>query len=171
VSVAARWLGRFWPRRYRRVQALRQIQDGKVQVSGRVEPLGTIDDPLTGEPCVAIEYRAWPPSTTIGMDGATTHSGRAFQLEARQAVEFLLADATASILVRPPMGEDVDALHRDLLHRYGVALRAETSLVPAGAQIHLEGRVSFLRGTGSPLRSEPYVAIVEAERFWLTTPG
>src|SRR5690606_19311435 len=124
--------------------------------------------PLTGEACVAVEYRAWPPSTTLGMDGATSHAGRAFQLDARQAVEFVLVDATASILVRPPRGEDVGALHRDLLQRYGVGLRAETNHVPAGAQIRLEGRVTFVRGgKGSPLREETYVAVVDAERFWL----
>jgi hypothetical protein len=149
--------------------SLREIHDGNVRLSGRVEPLSTLDDPLTGEPCVAIEYRAWPPSTTLGMDGATTHAGRAFQLDARQAVEFVLVDDTASVLVRPPSSDDVDvdALHRDLLHRYGVGLRAETSHLSPGARILLEGRVTFLHGgQGSPLRSEPYVAIVEAERFW-----
>ena len=168
MSVAARWLGRLWPRRYRRVELLRQIQEGRIQVAGRVEPLETIEDPLTGEPCVAVEYRAWPPATTIGMDGATQHAGRAYQLDARQAVEFMLTDETASILVRPPVGEDVEAIHRELLQRYGVGLRAETEHVTAGAHIRLEGRVTYVRGEkGSPLREAPYAAIVEADRFWL----
>jgi hypothetical protein len=149
------------------MESLRHIHDGNVQLSGRVESLGTIDDPLTGDPCVAVEYRAWPPSTTLGMDGATIHSGRAFQLDARQAVEFVLVDETGSVLVRPPPGQDVDALHRDLVHRYGVDLRAETTHLSAGTQIFLQGRVTFVRGhEGSPMRTEPYVAIVEAERFW-----
>jgi hypothetical protein len=168
VSLAARWLGRLWPRRYRRVELLRQVREGRIQVAGRVEPLETIEDPLTGEPCVAVEYRAWPPSTTLGMDGGTQHAGRAFQVDARQAVEFVLTDETASILVQPARGEDVEMLHRDLLQRYGVGLRAETHRVCVGAQIRLEGRVIFVRGDkGSPLREDPYTAIVEADRFWL----
>lgn len=164
----SRWLGRLWPRRYDRVPHLRQIRTGRVEIAGRVEPLETLDDPLTGETCVAIEYRAWPPSTTVGMDGATVHAGRAFQLDARQAVEFVLVDTTGRVLVRPPPGEDIDELHRELLHRFGVGLRAETSHVPGGARIRVAGRVSFARSRrGSPLREEPYVAIVEADRFWL----
>jgi hypothetical protein len=167
MSFAMRWLGRLWPRRYRRMETLREIHDGKVRVAGRVEALGTIDDPLTGEACVAIEYRAWPPSTTLGMDGGTTHAGRAFQLDSRQAVEFVLVDETASILVRPAAGEDVAALHRELLQRYGVGLRAETNLLSPGTHILVEGRVTFVRGeVGSPMRADPYAAVLEAERFW-----
>jgi hypothetical protein len=162
------WLGRLWRRRYRRIEALRSLERGRVEVQGRVEMLDALHDPLDGEACVAIEYRAWPPSTiSMGVDGATAHAGRAFQVGARQAVDFVIADETGRVLVRPAVGQDVSELHRDLVDRYGVGLRAETEHVPIGARVRVAGRVSFVRGAGSPLRAEPYVAVIEADRFWL----
>jgi hypothetical protein len=161
-------LARLLRRRYRVFDDLRDIDEGRVEVQGRVEALDVLHDPLHGEPCVAIEYRAWPPTSMVGMDGGNAQSGRAFELAARQAVDFVLADGTGRVLIQAAQGDDLAALHHQLLHRFGVQLRAEVETVPVGSLLHVAGRVTHRRGrVGSPMRSEPYVATVHADRFWL----
>ncbi|MCA9707450.1 MAG: hypothetical protein KDK70_16480 [Myxococcales bacterium] len=166
--MAWRWLQRLW-RPYRPIEELGALvggRDPRVEIEGRVEPVGHLVDPLTGEACIAIEYRAWPPATTLGLDGASAHAGRAYQVNARQAVEFMLVDAGARVLVRPDPGEDVVGLHERLLERYGVGLRAETEAVLAGQRLRVAGQVVHRsQGTGTPHRELPYGAIIRAERI------
>lgn len=138
----------------------------KVEIEGRVEALSSVRDPVGGEACVMLEYRAWPPATTLGMDGATAHAGRAYQVNARQAVDFVLVDGGVRVLVRTDHGEDVVALHQALLDRYGVGLRAESDALLAGQRLRVAGVVEHRSGgPGTPHRELPYSAIVRAERL------
>lgn len=138
-----------------------------MQVEGTAEPVRVLHDPCSGDACVAVDYRAWPPSTTLGIDGGTAHNGRAYQLAARQAVDFQLREGPVSVLVRVDYGEDVAALHRRLQERFGVGLRAETEVVTPGARVGVAGRVRARESFGSPHRSAPYTLAIDAERFWL----
>ena len=133
--MAWRWLERLW-RPYRPVAELGQLEayEGRVEIEGRVEALEDLRDPLSGELCTVLEYRAWPPATTVGMDGGTSHGSRAYQVNARQAVDFVLVDGGVRVLVRTDPGEEVSALHQRLLQRYGVGLRAEAEMVRALGQ-------------------------------------
>lgn len=166
--MAWRWLQRLW-RPYRPVDELGSLASGRdrrVEIEGRVEAVGQLLDPLSGEACIALEYHAWPPATTMGVDGANAHGGRAYQVNARQAVEFVLVDAGARVLVRPDLGEDVAGLHDRLVERYGVGLRAETDMVVAGQRLRVAGEVLHRSGgPGTPHRELPYGAIVRAERI------
>lgn len=166
--MAWQWLQRLW-RPYRPVGELGSLAGGgdrRVEIEGRVEPAGHLVDPLSGEPCIALEYRAWPPSTTLGLDGGNAHAGRAYQVNARQAVEFMLVDGGARVLVKPEPGEDVAGLHEGLLERYGVGLRAETEAVVPGQRLRIAGEVLHRGGgSGSPHRDLPYTAVVRAERI------
>lgn len=166
--MAFEWLQRLW-RPYRPVGELGALiggRDRRVEIEGRVETVAHLVDPLSGESCIALEYHAWPPATTMGVDGANAHGGRAYQVNARQAVEFMLVDTGARVLVRPDLGEDVAGLHERLVDRYGVGLRAETEMVMAGQRLRVAGEVVHRSGgSGTPHRELPYGAIVRAERI------
>ncbi len=165
--MAWQWLRRLW-RPYEAVAELGALVTGtalRVEIEGSVEPLGTLVDPVSGEACVAVSYRAWPPATTLGMDGATAHAGRAYQVNARQAVDFVLSDGSSHVLVTTDPGEDVGALHQRLLERYGVGLRAETDIVQVGQRLRVAGHVVHRGGRNTPHRELPYCAIVRVERI------
>lgn len=155
-------------RRYQPVAGLSDLLDmdgSRVEIEGYAEPVRPIEDPLTGEGCVAIDYRAWPPSTTIGIDGATAHNGRAYQLAARQTADFVLTEGPVTVLVKVDEGEDVMGLHERLLEQFGVGLRAETDNVPIGARIRVSGVVQAEAQGASPHRSAPHTITLRAERF------
>jgi len=157
------WLHRLL-RPYRVVDNWAKLGLGRVELFGVVESLETLSDPLHGQAAVVVVYRAWPPSSMVGMDGATAHSSRAFEVRARQAVDFLLTQGQQRIVVRADPGDSVDTLHRDLLARYGVALRAEIEIIRPGDRLVVMGRVLERYGSsGSPMRSDPYLAAVAAE--------
>jgi len=162
------WLQRRW-RPHQLVAELGSLATGevrRVEIEGRVEAVSSLRDPVSGEACVALEYRAWPPATTVGMDGATAHAGRAYQVNARQAVDFVLVDPGGRVLVHTDPGEDVSALHHALLERYGVGLRAESDALRAGQRLRVVGEVVHRSGgPGTPHRELPYTAVVRAERL------
>ncbi|MBL4689434.1 MAG: hypothetical protein JKY37_32895 [Nannocystaceae bacterium] len=157
-------------RRYHSVTTLSALLDmagDRVEIEGFADPVARLEDPLSGERCVAIEYRAWPPSTTLGIDGGSGHNGRAYQLAAQQAVDFTLTDGPISVLVRVDAGKSVDALHTRLLEQFGVGLRAETDTVATGAKIRVAGRVDRVPHGGSPHRTAPQTISLVADRFWV----
>ncbi|MCX4243840.1 hypothetical protein [Paraliomyxa miuraensis] len=163
-----RWLQTLWQphQRVGELAALVSSTARRVEIEGRVEALTSLRNPVSGEPCVALEYRAWPPSTTLGMDGATAHAGRAYQVNARQAVDFVLEEGGVRVLVHTDHGEDLAALHRSLLERYGVSLRAECDALVVGQRLLVTGTVEHRRSSvGTPHRELPYSAIVRAERL------
>ena len=162
-------LSRLWRRKHQvvRTSELPDLPGKRVEFEGYADPVVPLVDPVTGDACAAIEYRAWPPSTTIGIDGGTGHNGRAYQINARQASDFSSTDGAITVLIVVDGGQDVVALHRQLLEQFGVGLRAETDVVPIGARVRVVGRVDPTPHAGSPHRSAPHVVTVRAERFWL----
>lgn len=157
-------------RRYRSVSDLGTLQAfdrARVEIEGEVELLEALDDPIGGRSCAAMDYRAWPPSTTMGIDGGTTYGSRAYQVNARQAVDFVLSDGHGRVLVQVSGGEDIAGLHRRLLERFGVGLRAEVDTVEAGTRLKVAGRLTHTARRGSPHRSASWTAVVRADRFWV----
>ncbi len=143
------------------------VPPGKtLEVAGSIEALETLIDPLSGEPCVALDYGAWPPSTNVGIDGASTTSSRAFEITCHQAVDFLLCREGKRVHVRVDRGRDVVGLHNELLQRHGVSLCAETEPICAGDRVRVIGVLDPLGGAGSPHRSSPDVAVIRAQRIW-----
>jgi hypothetical protein len=165
------WLDRF-RRRYRRVDDWDELGDGRVDLRGTVEASELLHEPLSGDPCVAIEYRAWPPTTTIGTGGGPRDTG-AFQIDAGQAVDFELVDARGRrIACRVQPGKDVAGLHRELLDRFGVELRTEVGIVEPGVVVRVHGEVvERSSGSGSPHRTDPQVGVVAVDRFWAEPDG
>lgn len=160
---------RLWPPRPRHIGRLPELlgtsRDELVALAGRVEPLELLYDPVSGEPAVAIEYLAAPPNSVVGVAGALTALARAFQVTCQQATDFVLAEGPHRALVRVAPGSDVAAVHRDLTGRFGVGLHTERRLVRPGDHIRVIGR--RLGGpAASPMRDEPYLATIVADRFW-----
>ncbi|HRI06968.1 MAG TPA: LysR substrate-binding domain-containing protein [Nannocystaceae bacterium] len=141
MSLLRRLLRRPAPRRLSGLDALTHARPGElVEVHGRIEAIATIAHPTTGEPCVALEYRAWPQSTTIGIAGASPEGSRAFQLTSRQAADFVLQGAGLRVLVRVEPGEDLIALHHALLADYGIGYVIESDVrddIAAGRLVHI----------------------------------
>lgn len=158
-----------WPPRPRRLERLADIlgtgRDELVDFSGSVELLEAIHDPVSGEAAVAIDYRAAPPHSVVGVAGAMNVISRTFHVARQQAVDFLVADGPHRVLVCVDRGTDLVDFHRELLARHGVGLRTERALVRPGARVCVVGRRLGSR-PASPLRDEPYLAIVRAQRFW-----
>lgn len=162
-----------WPPRPRRLEHLSDIlgagRDELVTFHGCVELLEAIHDPVSGEAAVAIDYRAAPPHSVVGVGGALSVVSRTFHVARQQAVDFLVADGPHRVLVCVDRGTDLLEFHRDLLARHGVNLRTERALVRPGARVCVIGRRLGSRAT-SPLRDEPYLALVRAQRFWPVEP-
>lgn len=159
-------------KRYHSVAALGELLDlagERVELEGHADPVRPLEDPLSQTPCVAIEYRAWPPSTTLGIDGGTSHNGRAYQLATRQATDFVFTEGPISVLVLVDVGEDVNGLHDRLRNKFGVGLRSETDYVAVGSRLRVAGRVQKTGQGGSPHRSQPHTITVRADRFWLVS--
>ncbi|MBK8263329.1 MAG: hypothetical protein IPK80_18540 [Nannocystis sp.] len=155
----------------RRIELDRLLQlgpgDGReVEVHGVIEALATIPAPTTHEPCVAIEYRAWPESTTVGVGGAAPEGSRAFQLDYFQAVDFVLVSAGARALVRLDRGQDLLAIHHGLLARFGVGLRHELRCLREGDRVGVIARIERTGPGASPMRSDPHLAVLTARRIW-----
>lgn len=137
----------------------------RIELAGRVEAIDTIVDPIADLECVAIEYRAWPQPTTIGIDGAQV-GARAFHLTCHHAADFILQRRGQRIFVRVDRGRDVASIHGDLLGLYGVGLRSEVRRIHDGDEVRVVGAIERRRGRSSPLRDDPYLAVIAAERLW-----
>jgi hypothetical protein len=154
-----------WFRRFRIpiVSDFSQIRPGRVELEGNVEPLSTLVHPITGEPCVALEYHASPPSA-LSVHGVP-HSSRAFTVRAVQSVDFVLTDGARRVLVCvPDEQDDVLGMHRHLVEQHGLRLRVEIGSVVAGTRVRVRGRASA-SSPGSAYRSIEYDAIIHAETF------
>lgn len=163
----ARWLDRLLGR-VPKVVDWDQLELGVCELEGVVRALEVIVDPVDGTRCVALDYRAWPPSTTVGVDGAAVVGDRAFQVAAAQTVEFMLEASGRSVLVRPQPGEDVAAIHRALEAQYGFNLRTEVQCVSPGDHVVVRGKVVHVTPPGgSPHRADPHRAVVEAQQIRL----
>jgi hypothetical protein len=163
-----------WPPRPRRLERLSDILgaggDELVMLTGSVEALESIHDPVSGEAAVAVDYRAAPPNSIVGVAGALATMSRLFQVTRQQAVDFVVGDGPHRVLVCVDRGTDLGAVHRDLLARHGVGLYTERVLVRPGARVCVVGRRLGSRPT-SPLRDEPYLGVVRAQRFWTLEPA
>ena len=126
-----------------------------------------IQCPVSGHTGVALEYRAWPQSSTLGVDGLSANHSRAFELRCQQAVDFMVSDGSDHVLVRVDPGRDVATVHRDLSDRYGLALRSEQALIHEGTPVRVVGALVALSPTTSPHRSEHYLGEVRAQKFWV----
>jgi hypothetical protein len=155
------WFRRF---RVRRISDFSSLTPGSVELEGLVEALSTLSHPITGEPCVALEYHASPPSA-LSVHGIP-HSSRAFTIKAVQSLDFVLSDGARRVLVRvPDEQDDVALVHRHLTEQHGLRLRVEIGAMVAGMRVCVRGHASPSE-PGSAYRSIDYVAVVKAEDFW-----
>lgn len=101
-------------------------------LEGVIDPLELLTDPISGQPAVAVDYRAEVPSALgqiypglMGSSASTVH-------HLIQATDFLLRtpDGSVRVLPDPETTEgDTAALHRRLLELHGVELRARAHLL------------------------------------------
>jgi len=144
-----------------RVSAIEAV-DQDVELEGQVEALSVLVDPIAGEPAVVLDYRARPPGIAQRYFGIHESDG---SIGARQAVDFVLRDATGAALIEVERGAEVGELHRRLQDQFGVGLRATVDRVAPGDQIQVRGRVRALIGGSSPHRREPWSVVVSAHEL------
>lgn len=154
-------------RGYRKVQDLADLGCGRIELVGRAEGLSLLVDPLSGASCIALEYHAAPPSL-LSVQGPGI-SSRAFTVSASQAVDFVITDGAARVLVRvDERQDDVATLHLHLSAEYGLALRAEVRAIRVGDHVRVRGNAEpGGHGIGSPYRTQSLAGVVRAERFWI----
>ncbi|MEZ4381174.1 MAG: hypothetical protein R3A79_07485 [Nannocystaceae bacterium] len=166
-----------WRRLFRRSRPLRVDDYGElagatlrdeqlVELTGEIEALESIVDPIAGGRFVVLEYGAWPQSTTPGIDGASPTASSAFQLTCHQATDFVLVKGGKRLLIRVDRGRDVGELHGELIDRYGLSLRAEAHGIRGGDRVRVLGAIERLAAVGSPMRGDPYLAVIAAQRIW-----
>ncbi len=173
MSLWRRLWGSGRPQRLTRLRELTGLAPAAVvELVGIVKVFASeVQCPISGRTGVALEYRAWPQSSTLGVDGLSANHSRAFELRCQQAVDFMLSDGNDQVLVRVDPGRDVATVHRDLSNRYGLSLRSEQALICEGTDVRVVGVVASLCPDASPHRSEPYLAEVQARQFWVVDHG
>jgi hypothetical protein len=162
-----RWLDRLRPRRSgyesSRIGAIEAV-DQDVELEGQIEPLSLLWDPISGEPAVVLDYEARTPGITQRYFGIHERPGG---IAARQAVDFVLRDATGGALIEVERGGDIGELHRRLRGEFGIGLQANIERVGPGDRVRIRGRVRSLDEASSPHRREPWTVVVTAHEVEL----
>jgi len=136
----------------------------RVELSGIVEALDVILNPLDSSEAVMLRYHA---QIIARADPQLGRLDRAAHVAYSQGVSFLLRDPSgvARVLVEP--GEDLVSLHSDLLARYGPGIELEIFSVVPGDRVIVRGLVQEQIATSSPHRSAAWTAVlaeVEVEK-------
>ncbi|RMG93547.1 MAG: hypothetical protein D6705_18450 [Deltaproteobacteria bacterium] len=140
----------------RRVRNLADFVEGRrVVFEARAVADPPLIEPLERTPCLAAVYRAWPPATTVGVDGASAGGSRGFEVRAEAFAPFFTDTFGHRVRVLPASDEDLVARHDALLAAYGINLRCEVLAVPASCRVRVEGWVRCGRRVrGSPHRED-----------------
>jgi hypothetical protein len=154
-------------RGYRKVRDFGELGAGRVELEGRAELVCQLIDPLSGDACIALEYHAAPPSS-LSVQGPGI-SSRAFTVSASQAVDFVLSDGAARVLIRvAERQDDVANVHQHLMDEYGLELRTEVLTIRAGDTVCVRGKADPTGlPVGSPYRTPTLAGVVLADRFWV----
>jgi hypothetical protein len=144
-----------------RISAIGAV-DQHVELEGQIEALSVLWDPISGEPAVVLDYDARTPGLAQRYFGIHGNDGG---IAARQAVDFVLRDATGGALIEVERGGDVGELHRRLRGEFGIGLQASIERVAPGDRIRIRGRVRALDGGSSPHRREPWTVVVIAHEL------
>ncbi len=160
-----RWLDRLLARgggyTSSRIAAIDAVAQAVV-LEGQIEALSVLHDPISSAPAVVLDYAARTPGFTQRYFGIHEGDGR---IAARQAVDFVLHDATGAALIEVEHGGDVGELHRRLRADFGIDLDAKVEHIAPGDRVRVRGRVRALGDDGSPHRREPWTAIVVADEL------
>ena len=161
-----RWLSRLLNRgspdyARRRVDELAQV-DEAVELEGVIEAIEQLQDPLTGEPAVVLDYLARRRGPAALYFSIQANEG---DIQAFQATNFILRDASGAALIEVASGLDVAKLHAELLARFGVSLEVEVERVGPGDRVRVRGRVRHCAGGGSPHRRQPWTAVVALDEL------
>jgi len=136
----------------------------RVEFSGQIDALSTLIDPVDGRPAVAMQYRAKAPAALQRFYGIKAYGNA---IDAHQATNFVLRDASGSALVEVEPGGNLGELHHQLQRKYGVELEAEVEVIAPGERVRVQGRIVKVTQTGSPHRRDPWSAVVAAEAILL----
>ena len=161
-----RWLSRLLNRSTpaytpRRVDELSTVEEA-VELEGVVEAVEVLQDPLSGEPAVVLNYLARRPAAAQLYFSIQANEG---DIEAYQATNFVIRDDSGAALIEVAQGTDIAKLHAELLERFGVNLEAEIERVGPGERIRVRGRVRRQATGGSPHRREAWTAVVTLDEL------
>ena len=136
----------------------------RVELRGVVEALDVILNPLDSSEAVMLRYHA---QIIARADPQLGHLDRAAHVVHSQGVSFLLRDPSGVARVQVEAGEDLVAIHGDLLARYGPGIELDIFSVVPGDRVIVRGLVQEKIAAGSPHRSAAWAAVladVEVEK-------
>lgn len=160
------WLRRFFLGDSPRPRAVNEIEQPgeRVELRGVVEALDVIQSPLDGREAVMLRYHA---QIMARADPQLGRLDQAAHVAYSQGVSFLLRDPSGVARVQVEPGEDLIAIHSDLLARYGPGIELDIFAVEPGDRVVVRGRVQEQIAAGSPHRSAAWTAVlvdVEVEK-------
>ncbi len=160
------WLRRFFLGNTPRPRQISEIEGSgeRVELRGVVEALDVILNPLDSSEAVMLRYQA---QIMARADPQLGRLDRAAHVAYSQGVSFLLRDPSGVARVQVEPGEDLVAIHSDLLARYGPGIELDISAVEPGEQVIVRGRVQERIAAGSPHRSAAWTVVladVEVEK-------
>jgi len=152
--------GRARPRPVERLADL--VEGARVSFSGLAVAEPPLVEPLEGMACLAATLRAWPPATTVGVDGASARASRAFEARAEAFAPFFVELFGQTVRVAPRRGGDLAAMFARMTRAHGLDLRCEVVALPAVCEVHVEGIVRCgPSAVGSPHRRGRIELVVE----------
>jgi len=117
------------------------VEGARVSFSGLAVADPPLVEPVEGMACLAATLRAWPPATTVGVDGASARASRAFEARAEAFAPFNVELLGQTVRVVPRRGGDLAAMFAQMTKAHGLDLRCEVVALPAVCKVYLEGVV------------------------------
>ena len=157
------WLRRLLQGNAPRARQISEIEGPgeRVELRGVVEPLDVILNPLDSSEAVMLSYHV---QILARADPQLGRLDRAAHVVHTQGVSFLLRDASGVARVQVEPGDDLIAIHSDLLARYGPGMELDIFAVEPGDRVVVRGRVQEQIAAGSPHRSASWTAVlIDAE--------
>ncbi len=160
------WLRRLFGPGYAKLAAAELPGGGarqKVEIQGQIELLDRVHSPVDGVAGAVLEYSARARSAAGRLHFGAGQSAMDLRFSARQAVDFVVRDASGGVLVRVDPGRDVEALHDELRAQYGTELDAVTDVLREGETVRVRGEV--VSRSGDDPHRESWRAVIEAHQI------
>ena len=135
-----------------------------VELEGSAEALQVIYDPVGGREALMLKYSALVRERA---DSQLGFNDPAAIISHSQGASFVLRDASGAALIEVEGGDNLEAVHAQLLEVYGAGIEVRVEALEPGDRVRVRGRVRTLSAESSPHRGAAWRAVlheVEVER-------